>query len=413
MLTVAWVAPFPPDHNGGGGQIRQAHLLTELAHHAAIHLICPGPLTDAVVQAAAARVTTVPAPRGWREDHPWWRRLADLAAVGGSDRPMEVRAFGPLRRALRPALAQMAADVVLVEYAGLAPLLPVRREGPWILTFHNLPSRMAAHEATIQPRGRQRWLLERDARIALAFERRAVNAFDAIITCTAADAAVLAGEGDKGDEGVGGERGEAAGNPRIAVVPNGTDVDRIQPTPVPVAPRIVFTGALYTTPNVDGAAWFCREVLPFIRQAEPSVALDIVGGRPGPQVRALGDLPGVTVHADVADVSVFLRPARVAVVPIRVGSGSRLKALEALAAGRPVVGTTIGLEGLDLQAGKEVLVADDPSSFAAAVVRLLRDDELATSLAQAGRLAVEQRFAWPAMAAGFVTSVVDIARVAP
>jgi glycosyltransferase involved in cell wall biosynthesis len=396
MLTVAWVSPFPPDHHGGGGQIRQAYLLDALAAHASIHLICPGPVTDPRVQAAVASVVAVPVAPGWRADHRWWRRAADLVAAVGSPSPIEVRAFGPVRRAIGPALAGLSADLVLVEFAGLAPLLPRRRRVPWVLTFHNLPSRMAAQQAAIMPHRRQRWLLRRDARTARAFEHRAASAFDAVVTCTAADAAAL-----RGDE-VGAAR-------RVMVVPNGTDIDRLHPSPLPAAARLVFTGALYTAPNTDAATWMAQKILPLIRAAEPAAQLAIVGAQPTAEVLALGRVPGVTVHADVADMAGFFREARVAVVPIRVGSGSRLKALEAMAAGRPVVGTSIGLEGLDLTAGQEVLVADDPEAFAAAVLRLLRDDSLAASLAHAGRTAVEARFAWPAIAAAYAASLVDLA----
>jgi glycosyltransferase involved in cell wall biosynthesis len=171
---------------------------------------------------------------------------------------------------------------------------------------------------------------------------------------------------------------------------------------------VVFTGALYTNPNVDAAVWFCREVLPLVRKAVPASVVEIVGARPTGAVRALAALPGVTIHADVADITPSLEGARVAVVPIRVGSGSRLKALEALAAGRPVVGTTLGLEGLDLQAGIEALVADTATDFAACVVRLLHDDRLAASLAAAGRRAAD-RFAWPVISEAFAQSIVRIA----
>ena len=395
MLTVAWISPFPPAHTGGGGQIRQAHLLTALAAHADIHLLCPAPVTDPEVRRLLATIVTPPATAGWRDDHRWLRRAADLLAAVASRRPIEVRAFAPARRALRPALdgAIAAADLVVVEYAGLASLLPAQRSVPWVLAYINLPSRMAAHQAAIMPHRRQRWLLGRDARTAGAFERRAAARFDAVITTTTADAAALRGV-------------------EVLVVPNGTVVDPAAPSPVPAPPRVVFTGALYTNPNVDAAIWFCREILPLVRKAVPAVVVDIVGARPTPPVRALGALAGVTVHADVATITPYLQAARVAVVPIRVGSGSRLKALEALAAGRPVVGTSIGLEGLDLQPGSEALVADAATDFAAAVVRLLHDDRLAASLAAAGRRAAD-RFAWPVISEAFAQSIVRLANRNP
>jgi glycosyltransferase involved in cell wall biosynthesis len=241
------------------------------------------------------------------------------------------------------------------------------------------------------PHRRQRWLLRRDANAAARFEQRAATSFDAVIACTAEDAGAL--------------RRAAA---EVIVVPNGVDPERFRPTPMSTGRRIVFTGALYTTPNVDGALWFCHEVLPLVRQQEPSVEVDLVGAHPVEEVLALGKLAGVTVYSDVETVAPYLNAARLAVVPIRVGSGSRLKALEALAAGRPVVGTSIGLEGLELRAGEHALVADDTASFAAAVVRLLRDDELASALATAGHACVVRRFSWAAITPAFTDAVLAL-----
>lgn len=391
MVTAAWVTPFPPDRDGGGGQIRQAHLLLGLAERLAIHLICPGPVLDPAVRAAVTSLTEVEPPETvWRDRHPWLRRAVGVAALVGSSQPREVRWFGRYRPALAAALQQVTADVVLVEFVGLAPLLPPSRRGRRVLTFHNLPSRMAAQEAALQPSRTQRWVFRRDAAIAAAFERRAAAAFDAVVACTAADAGALGSLG-------------------TLVVPNGVDVARFHPGPQVHDPRVVFTGALYTAPNIDGARWFCHEVLPRVRQAVPGVRVDIVGARPTDEVRALGTLPGVSVHPDVADVAPFLEAARVAVVPLRIGSGSRLKALEAMAAGRAVVGTSIGLEGLDLRPDQDVLLADDTASFAIATIRVLADDTLAGALADAGRATVQARFDWSPIASRFTESVLAIA----
>jgi len=391
MVTVAWVTPFPPDRNGGGGQIRQAHLLLGLAERARIHLLCPGPVEDPAVRAAVAELTEVAAPgTARRDEHPWLRRAADLLATARSAQSLEVRAFAPYRRALAPALGRLAADVVLVEYMGLAPLLPADRASPWLLTFHNLPSRMASHESQVAPHRRQRWLLRRDALVALRSEQAAAAAFDAVIACTTADASCLAPVDS-------------------TIVPNGVDTARFPPSGLPSEPRVVFTGALYTAPNADGARWLCREVLPRVRQQVPGATVDLVGARPTDEVRALGDLPGVNLHPDVPDIAPFLAAGRVAVVPLRIGSGSRLKALEAMAACRPVVGTSIGLEGLDLVDGREALVADGAEAFAAAVVRVLGDDAVADALARAGRAAAQERFEWSAIAVAFSDTVLAVA----
>ncbi len=392
MVTAAWVTPFPPDRNGGGGQIREAHLLRGLAERASIHLICPGPVQDEAVRHAVTTLTEVEPPDTvWRDRHPWLRRAASLVDLAAARQPREARWFSRYLPALAAALEGATADVVLVEPIGLAPLLPPSpRHAPWVLTFHNLPSRMAVQEAAVQRHPVRRWLFQRDAAVSATFEQRAAAAFDAVITCTAADAAALESSG-------------------TLVVPNGVDVARFRPRPQVAEPRIVFTGALYTAPNIDGARWFCHEVLPLVRRDVPDARVDLVGARPTPEVRALHGLPGVTLHADVPDVAPYLAAARVAVVPLRIGSGSRLKALEAMAATRAVVGTTIGMEGLDLDSGREVLLADDAAAFAAETVRLLRDDALTEAVAAAGRTAVEARFDWAPIAARFADAVVELA----
>jgi glycosyltransferase involved in cell wall biosynthesis len=170
--------------------------------------------------------------------------------------------------------------------------------------------------------------------------------------------------------------------------------------PIPSNARAVFVGALHTLPNRDGIHWFCREVWPIVRERVTDAAIDVVGAQPPADVIALGQLGGVTVHADVPDVRPFLAEARVGVVPLRIGSGSRLKALEAMAAGRAVVGTSIGLSGIEVQPGRDVLVADDAAAFADAVVRCLTDNELAGRLGMMGRRRAEE-YSWSRIAEGY------------
>jgi glycosyltransferase involved in cell wall biosynthesis len=135
-----------------------------------------------------------------------------------------------------------------------------------------------------------------------------------------------------------------------------------------------------------------------VRAAIPDATLEVVGRGPVPEVLGLHRPEvGVTVHPDVADVRTHVHRARVAAVPIRFGTGTRLKVLEAFASGRPVVTTTVGVAGV----GGHAMVRDDPAGFAEALMKLLTDDALASSLATAGRAHVESRFAWPAIGERF------------
>jgi glycosyltransferase involved in cell wall biosynthesis len=157
----------------------------------------------------------------------------------------------------------------------------------------------------------------------------------------------------------------------------------------PVSPLdLLMVGSLGYYPNVDGALFFCREIFPRLSP----VSLTIVGRRPAASITALGQQPGISIAPNVADPAPYYRAARVAVVPIRAGGGSRIKILEAFAHGLPVVSTSMGAEGLAVTQGRHLLIADAPEDFAAAVKRLLADRGLAARLAAAGRALIAERY---------------------
>jgi glycosyltransferase involved in cell wall biosynthesis len=186
----------------------------------------------------------------------------------------------------------------------------------------------------------------------------------------------------------------------VAIVPNGVDAASYRPIPLRAAtevaagPRLLFFGTLDYRPNVDAARWLVREIWPAICQSFPHAELAIVGARPTAAVRALSRRAGVVVHGDVPDVRPHLAVADIVVVPLRFGAGSRLKVLEALAAGRPVVSTPLGCEGLAVRDGCHVLLAADAPGFVAALDRLCRGERLRAALARAGRQLVEERYDW-------------------
>lgn len=374
---VRWITSIPPAHDGGGGHIRQAHLLRAVAEAWPVDLVVAGRVRDERVRGVVATCTEVDGfvPDGARSTR---RRMTDLRLATAARFHREVTLHAPVRRDIARRWHDLPPPAaVLVEPAALAPLVRLRRDEHWSITLHNLRSPMAAQLRAVTEGSRQRWLLTQDVRRARRFERWVVGAFDSVVVPSAEDAVALGG--------------------RCHVVPNGVDTDRFMPTPLPSSPRILFTGALYTGPNIDAARWLATQILPLVRARVPDATVEIVGMSPPPEVHALGRLPGVAVHADVASVVPHLNRARVAVVPVRVGTGTRLKALEALAAGRPVVGTTAGLAGLGIVDGQHALVVDDTDGFSSAVVELLTDDARAASLVDAG-VDLVRASAWPGIA---------------
>ena len=183
------------------------------------------------------------------------------------------------------------------------------------------------------------------------------------------------------------------------VVPNGVDIEFYRPSSAPVEPdSLVFTGLMSYRPNIDGVVYFVEEVLPHIHQVRPNVTLTIVGAGAGAEVERLAG-PRVVVTGTVPDTREYFARAAVAVVPLRMGSGTRLKVLEGLAMGKPMVSTSVGCEGIHVRSGEHLLIADEAQALADAALRVLSDAELAASLARQGRALVEREYGWTAITA--------------
>lgn len=186
---------------------------------------------------------------------------------------------------------------------------------------------------------------------------------------------------------------------RVDLVPNGVDCRGLPPREtIPSEPRVLFLGRMDYGANVDAVRFLIDSVLPAVGSA---AHVEVVGANPPGWLatRAGGAAKRVDVVGYVEETRPYLDRARLMVVPLRVGGGTRLKILEALARGLPVVTTTLGCEGLGLVDGRDALIADEPEALAAAIDRLLEDDSLCASLAQAGRRTVEERFDWRSIAA--------------
>jgi len=173
--------------------------------------------------------------------------------------------------------------------------------------------------------------------------------------------------------------------------------------------HLAFVGSMDWMPNEDAVLFFCREVLPRVRQSEPDVTLSIVGRAPTPAVKRLAQEAGIDVTGTVDDVRAHLGPACATIVPLRVGGGTRLKIFEAMAAGKAVISTTIGAEGLPTESGRHLLIADDAEAFAAAVVRIVREPELRRRLEREARTLVTRHYDWSVAAGQLERSLIDAA----
>jgi len=187
----------------------------------------------------------------------------------------------------------------------------------------------------------------------------------------------------------------------VDVVSNGIDLAHYQPEPCAPATtpaRIVFTGKMDYRPNIDAVLWFARQVFPAVLEKEPHARLEIVGMNPHVRLDELRAHEAITITGAVPDTRPFIHAAAAYIIPMRVGGGTRFKALEAMACGKAIVATTLGVEGIPVRHGQELLIADTPGDFAAAVAGLIADARTGGAqhrqLGQQARRFVEQHYGW-------------------
>jgi glycosyltransferase involved in cell wall biosynthesis len=199
---------------------------------------------------------------------------------------------------------------------------------------------------------------------------------------------------------------------RTVVIPNAADVTYYQPRPtdpVPDGRSVVFFGLLSYQPNVDGVIHFVRDIWPQIARTHPHARCKIIGGSPPPALTELAG-PRIEFTGFVPDLRPHLAEAAAVVVPLRLGGGTRLKIVEAMAMGKAIVSTSLGAEGIEAVSGRDLLIEDQPEAFARAVNRLLDDPGLARCIGQSARHLAERRYAWSAAAQtleGFYRDILD------
>jgi glycosyltransferase involved in cell wall biosynthesis len=217
----------------------------------------------------------------------------------------------------------------------------------------------------------------------MRYERSVCQAVDRVIAVSEADSKAF---------------GDLVPGLEAPVVPNGIAVEDYAPDCVSTLDlgdaALLFTGTMNYRPNVDAVTWFAESIFPTIREAVPHARLFIVGNKPGSRVDALRDKPGIEVTGYVQDMQPFLCAAAVYVAPLRMGSGTRLKLLQAMAARACIIATHVGAEGLVANSGQEMILADDAESFARAVISLLQDSTRRVSMGAAAHKLVCDHYDW-------------------
>ncbi len=291
-----------------------------------------------------------------------------------------------VRRAIADAFAQDTFDVAVCDFLDAAVNFPAELTVSCVLFQHNVESEIWRRHAETEANPAKRLVYGLEFRRILAYEREVVGRFHHVIAVSEHDKKLMSAWADPA---------------RITVVPTGVDLSQYAPDESGREPEplVVFIGAMDWEPNIDAVEYFCGEIWPAVLREVPAARFRIVGRNPDRRVQSIVR-DSVEVTGRVPSVLDHLREAAVVVVPLRIGGGTRLKIYEAMAAGKAVVSTAVGAEGLDVHDGNDIVLADAPQEFAAAIVKLLCDRALRQNYERAAaRLAAG--YGWPAVGKKF------------
>jgi glycosyltransferase involved in cell wall biosynthesis len=311
------------------------------------------------------------------------RLLGNLA----SPLPYSVAAHSSraLRQAVRSLAAEHGIDLWQSEATALIDTMADLNGAPKVVIAHNVESLIWRRSAQAEPNPLKSWYIAQQWRKFERFERRAFAQARRVVAVSAEDGRLIR---------------DSFGGRAVDVVDNGIDRGFFEAVePDPDRNVILFLGSLDWRPNLDAIGLLLDRIFPAVRAAEPAARLWLVGRKP-PQslVQRVRESAGVELHADVPDVRPFLAKSGVMVVPLRIGGGSRLKILEAMAAGLPVISTRVGAEGLELVPGEHYRAAEEPRELAEALVACLRDPHPARDMAGRSRAFVLERYDWDRLA---------------
>jgi sugar transferase (PEP-CTERM/EpsH1 system associated) len=383
LLFLAHRIPYPPDK---GDKIRSWHVLAHLAARYRVHLGCF--IDDEAdwrhieyLRDTCTSVCAVPLRPGWRRWYSLKNMITGEALTFAYFQSASLSAWVAHTRARYRPPIEFAFSSAMAPYLRNAEVESLR-----VVDFVDLDSEKWQQYAT-RKSALTGWLYRREARLLSAAEQTIATAVDASLFVSATEATSL-------------RRRCPAARDRIHSVENGVDSDYFDPGRryerpfVAGGPALVFTGAMDYWPNVDAVRWLAETVLPRVWAVLPELRLWVVGSRPTPEVNRLAQDPRITVSGRVPDVRPWLAAADLAVAPLRIGCGVQNKVLEAMAMAKAVVCTSQAFSGIAATVDRELLVADDAASTAAAILDLLHDAERRERIGAAARRRILDRYRW-------------------
>jgi polysaccharide biosynthesis protein PslH len=393
-MRIVWVKAGGLVPLDTGGKIRSFHIARELArqHQVTLFTFYPEhsndehPGLDKVFERVACMPLKVGMGRGVTEALSYASNLL-------SPLPHSITKYS--KHSVSEALAKLVTDgkydVIVCDFVFAAKVVPWQTAPRKVLFTHNVEATIWKRHADVTSNPLLRKVYAREYKRMLWAEKHYLSLADHVLTVSDVDRDFFSGFVEKS---------------KITTIPTGVDTEFFTPKPAQEQPQqLVFTGSMDWMPNEDGMLYFCNEVLPKIWRHCPKAEVWIVGRSPSPRIQALAADARIKVTCRVDDVRPYVAAGTVYIVPLRVGSGTRLKIFEAMAMGKAVVSTTIGAEGLPVRHDENILLADKPDDFANSVVTLLRDQAQRSRLGAAGRKMVEENFSWVSISKFVATAI--------
>lgn len=350
---------------------------------------------QSAIDALAARgIVVEPA---WTSGGNRWREGARAAIAGACGQPYVMyrrHVHSTVRRRLLKLLHAHKPNLLYLDHLDSAAYCRWLPKVPKVVDLHNVYSTLASRTANEEPRFLFRAYLTREARLLERAEADAVQQTELAFSVSPQERDYF----------------ETLGGAKVAVVPNGVDCEAYDHLPVGRyggMPTVLYVGPMSYRPNAAAAEFLAGQVMPAVRKKIPDARLRIVGRDPPPDVRRLASAPGVEVAGSVADMIPELSKAHLLAVPLESGGGTRLKILEAFAAGLPVVSTHVGCEGLEVVDRKHLLVEARPR-FADVICDLLRDGALGVRTAQTARYLVQEQYDWKIVGGHAVAAILSL-----
>ncbi len=385
ILFITFGLPYPPD---SGVRIHDFYLVKNISQHHSVLVLSLLTSREQVKHIQGLRQYCDYVDFVLEKPHSIRQHFSRIIRSLLKGRPLATYPFiyGEMLSKVREIVTKWDVDIIQIEHSFFAPYVEaISTNGKCkkVLSFHNLGAIQYKRMRGLRTGFTQRSLFLIKWMLMLRWEAKYAEKFDHCLVVSPLEGKML-----------------QSANPKlsISVIENGVDTELYQPLKDAFdGNTLLFVGTMGYPPNIDAVLYFCDSIMPIIQRRIPDIKLIVVGHEPASGIRRLSDRGNVVVTGYVPDVIPYYQQSQITIVPLRGGGGTRLKILESMALGRPVVSTTIGCEGLNVTDKENIMIADTPTEFAERVIQLLTDRKLRERISRSARHLVETRYDWVAI----------------